>query len=576
MKRTGRNESCLCGSGKKYKKCCLRMPAPLTENSCRRSTSKLALSLNAPTEVLKAKALSFFHTGYFEDSFEVCKELARRTELKGRVKEVWALAAVSLGCLDNTYYQFKNDHSPQGAEGNLPPVKIAIGPQGMSPFPVESPHLTSEMFDALREYPMECLAAQIRDSTFSNDALEAAVVGLQKGINDELGMIPASAHPTAALLVAEWLLDRNLRIEFARELVQSCLGWIYRFQRLEDLTRLARLLSVLKAPKIVWTQLINFYCDFVIETGIKRCFAKDGGSNEKLEMLQYGETERLKTEFQRYCASSGLPEWQELMDRFFDVLKVFEEKCDSHCHYPGSGAYSSVEPLNWVIGEAMQRQHPWFCLLNQTERDFLRNGDNGFATCITDDYSFACSQWWRCIESVLKRKLIEPIGNLLNANHEWIKQDRATGKPSESDEIFVNLLAVEDRRRNISLAQMLVVLDKCISDTRKRFAAKSMVRCGVTAYVSANLSEFRWIKGERDDFSDLRSEFTPNLLNEKSIKMFRNATSHDEPMTFIQAAVGRLLAIRILDFIHYPRYCVTEKRDELKRELSDPRRETSS
>ncbi|MCB2262684.1 MAG: SEC-C domain-containing protein [Candidatus Thiosymbion ectosymbiont of Robbea hypermnestra] len=24
MKKTGRNEKCLCGSGKKYKKCCLR------------------------------------------------------------------------------------------------------------------------------------------------------------------------------------------------------------------------------------------------------------------------------------------------------------------------------------------------------------------------------------------------------------------------------------------------------------------------------------------------------------------------------------------------------------------------
>ncbi len=33
MKKTGRNEQCPCGSGKKFKKCCLNNPSSISENS---------------------------------------------------------------------------------------------------------------------------------------------------------------------------------------------------------------------------------------------------------------------------------------------------------------------------------------------------------------------------------------------------------------------------------------------------------------------------------------------------------------------------------------------------------------
>ena len=98
--------------------------------------------------------------------------------------------------------------------------------------------------------------------------------------------------------------------------------------------------------------------------------------------------------------------------------------------------------------------------------DFLRNGDTAFAACITNDFSPACSQWWRCIESVLRRKLIVLVGQLLDENPEWLQQDEASVELSEKESLFIQVLASPNRRAKLSLCQMLVVLETCMSDCR--------------------------------------------------------------------------------------------------------------
>ena len=114
---------------------------------------------------------------------------------------------------------------------------------------------------------------------------------------------------------------------------------------------------------------------------------------------------------------------------------------------------------------------------------------------------------------------------------------------------------------------MLLLLEKCLSDHSKKRQSKSTVRRNCVEYVGSKISEFTWLVGELDDMADFRSVMTPRILNEETISAFRNAASHDTPMDFDNAAAGRLLAIRILDFMHYPRYCVNAKLEELKLEL---------
>lgn len=563
MIRIGRNCPCPCGSGKKFKKCCLRREMEGERKSSRRVTSKLAYPLAGPTPELRMKAWAFYQIGYFEDCIDVCEELRLRSEACDRIMEVWALAAISISGNDDTLYRFTNE-----GQGALPYILIGIGVTGLSPIPTKPVELTLEMQKSIDSYPVEKFAAQIRDTSMSSEAIELAIAEVRDKIRVELGIIP-SAHPTVALLVAEWLLDRELQIDFARELVESCLGWVYRYCRLDDLMRLARLLNRLRAPQYVWTQLINFYCDFTIEDEIGRHLMTKSTIDEKVQLLDQHETNRKEGEFHRYCASTGLPEWQLLTDSFFDALEADTNKdCNQ---FPGSGEYFADGYLDWVSEDSFQRQHPWYCLLNSIEKDFLRNGDTAFATCVTKDFSLACSQWWRCIESVLRRKLVVPVGQMLDAHPEWLNQDEVNSKLGETESLFVRDLASASRRTKLSLTQMLLMLEMCMSDCRKNKRSDSIVRAKTVEYVSKRLSDFRWVSGEQDSYSDLRSAYTPKVLSRTSIQAFRNAASHDEPMTFVQAAVGRLLAIRILDFMHYPRYCVTEKRDELKRELSETR-----
>ncbi len=565
MIRIGRNCPCPCGSGKKFKKCCLRREMKSKENSSRRVTSKLAYPLTGPTPELKMKAWAFYLTGDFQDCIDVCEELRLRIEACERVMELWALAAISISGNDDTLYRFTNE-----GLGALPNIEVHIRSTGLSPFATKPVAISFEMHKALQAHPIERFASLLRDTSMSSEAIEVAIAEVQEKIRVELGIIP-SAHPTVALLVAEWLLDRELQIDFARELVDCCLGWVYRYCRLDDLMRLSRLLNRLRAPKYVWTQILNLYCDFTIENDIARQLMSTSTIDDKVQLLDWHETNRKEGEFHQYCASTGLPEWQQLMDSFFDVLKAGTNKeCNQ---FPGSGEYIVGGYLEWVSEDSCQRQHPWYCLLNSVEKDFLRNGDTAFATCVTKDYSLACSQWWRCIESVLRRKLIVPVGQMLDAHPEWLEQDEVNPKLGETESLFVRDLASANRRTKLSLAQMLMILEKCRSDCRKNKKSDSIVRAKTVEHVSNRLSDFRWVSGEQDSYSDIRSAYTPGVLSEQSIRVFRNAASHDEPMTFVQAAVGRLLAIRILDFIHYPRYCITEKRDELKRELSEAKNE---
>jgi hypothetical protein len=120
----------------------------------------------------------------------------------------------------------------------------------------------------------------------------------------------------------------------------------------------------------------------------------------------------------------------------------------------------------------------------------------------------------------------------------------------------------------MTLTHMLLVIQKCLSDLRKAKEAISMVRRYSGEFMSQSLSEFRWINSELDEYADMRSAISPNVLTEQAIQSYRNAASHDAALDFKNAVVGRLLVIRILDFMHYPRYCVSTKLEELKQELA--------
>lgn len=81
MPNIGRNERCPCGSGKKYKRCCLRADA-VKERSELRSRRVVhdmgtVLAGDDPLDILSNKASDLIRAGHYDEAEELVRELQR-------------------------------------------------------------------------------------------------------------------------------------------------------------------------------------------------------------------------------------------------------------------------------------------------------------------------------------------------------------------------------------------------------------------------------------------------------------------------------------------------------------------
>jgi len=514
-----------------------------------RRTSGFGYPLALPGNLLTQVAWNAYQLGQYQESIDLCRELNQRGEMLPQDYQCVHLA--SAGLAKPKSLLLSDTHDPQWCVDRNQIEKVN------------------------RYYPVEALWFELNDIQLCHEEKIQRVEECCHRIGENLWMVPA-AHPTATILVADWLLSHTNREDLARKLVCCCLGWKYVYRRIDDLVSLAKLLGRLRAPKLFWTQIANLYYDFSTLDSMNQLRIKtqeQSGFNGLRVAAYWKNIDDKEGVLHRYCADNGFPERDSVTVLLFESFGLKNETFVKGNTFPGIPGYvaGSFEP--WLSQEHFQMRHPWFCLLEPHERDFIRNGDTGFVACVTDDYSMACLQWWRAIESVLRRKLVEPLGKLIDANPSLLDDDltHAHTLPPEREieweKLFVRELADPRRRKRMTLTHMLVLIESCIKDIRRKKVSPSLVRRHAVQHVSERLTEFRWIKGEPDDYADMRSAFSPNVLTELSIQTFRNEASHDQPMDYEHAIVGRLLAIRILDFMHYPRYCVASKLEELKAEL---------
>jgi hypothetical protein len=561
MTRIGRNERCPCGSGKKYKSCCLRRGGANAVLSDGRVTRKLGISLSAPHDQLLGRAIGLYHSGFLLDCIDICEELDRTGSATVRSREYHFLAYAALaGNPQNSIYECEAiDRS------GAPNIKLTIGKEGIEhQFKVlqfARPH-TPHSIESL--YPVESLYMRLLESPEITEETRGEICILRTSLQKNLWIVP-SALPTTTLSLARLLMDTEIDLQLAKELICCSIGWRYCYQRIEDLLTLATLLNHFKVPRVFWTNLLSLYFDFTASDDLNKEIFLKSDVNEVLVTLHGNEINWLEGVFHQYCASHGLPERDEISDLFLQAIN--ETPAEDTNDFPGVAGYEPGPYDFWLSAECFQMRHPWFSLLEQKERDFLRNADTAFCACLTEDYSFACSQWWRCLESVLKRILIKPIGELIDANPGWLEQDSRTPRVMKKEELFTEHLTHPTTREKLTLAPMLILIETAMKDIRLGRTSESIIRTQVVQHMTTQLSEFIWISRKLDAWADFRSSLIPNVFTEHTIRAFRNASSHDQPMTFAEAAVGRLLAIRILDHIHYPRYCVEERLLELKTEL---------
>ncbi len=522
-------------------------------------TSGIGFPLDEPSSVMPARIYGAYHLGKFDEAIELFEELNDRGHVVKQSLEIAYLSSAARG------------------DSQLPvSVRDALN------------RSESNVVQIRETNPIECFWFSISSQSELTEQHIQELESLLRAASEDLWIL-STAHPASVLRIADWVLTHASRSDLALKLVNCCLGWRYVYRRIDDLIALARLLNRLKAPKLFWTRLANHYFDFSYLDSTAQFLAmqtfSDEGKNASLHpagILQSGkEIDQKEGEFHQFCADHGLPERDEIGDLLHEAFKLRNDEYVPGNRFTSTMDYHPSEPMQWLSRECFEMRHPWFRLIEQAEQDFLLNGDSVFVNCLTDDFSAACAQWWRCVESVLRRKLVTPLGSFVDANPSWLDADRrfANGLPKEEEmnweSLFVRVLSDELRRNKMSLGQMLMLAEKCMSDCRKGTRSKSTIRRHCVEHVSRNLSAFRWIKGEMDEVADMRSMISPNVLSSSVIQKFRNEASHDKPMTYSDAVVGRLVAIRILDFMHYPRYCVSRKLEELKREQAEQQGKTN-
>jgi hypothetical protein len=510
-----------------------------------RRTKGLGYSLEVPTSSLMDLAWMAYQQGHYSESVELCEETNRRGKLQPSHYETVHLACAGLA---RTNSLLTTDPRWQVKQSFISKIDLR--------YPIEAIwfHLNRE------------LSSSIKIARVEEFCKQAAT---------DFWMIPA-AHPTAALLVASWLLDNTDRDDLAKRFICFSLGWKYVYRRIDDLLLLANLLERLRAPKLLWTRLANIYFDFIaLDTINKSALFSSGITiiNPRRLLAFCRAVDDKEGIFKRFCADNGFPEQDNVMCILYESMNFASNERDKTPQFSVKSNYKARQAESWLTEENFQMMHPWFCLLEQHEREFIRNGDSAFVTCMTSDYSMACSQWWRTVESVLRRSLINRLGFIIDANPSWRQTDLeyaqtlAPEQQQKWEKVFLHDLADPQRRSKMTLTQMLVLINQCMADLRGKKISRSLIRRNVVEYLGSQSTDFRWVKGEPDDFADMRSYFSPNVFTEQTIALFRNAASHDQPMKYEYAVVGRLLAIRILDFIHYPLYCVDTKVRELKQRL---------
>jgi len=156
------------------------------------------------------------------------------------------------------------------------------------------------------------------------------------------------------------------------------------------------------------------------------------------------------------------------------------------------------------------------------------------------------AQWWRALETLLKTTIAEELSKLFTEHQEWVEWDQCNLSPKEQkrESVFLEKLTDPQKTAHLTLGDLVLILKKCIPDYGTTPKVKSRLRLEAIHFFNTYRGQFRpmvqneWI-------------FPPHLTNE-NVNLFRNQASHDGPMDFIDAAVGRLVARRVLDVFSRP------------------------
>ncbi len=387
----------------------------------------------------------------------------------------------------------------------------------------------------------------------SNPSAVPAAIQEIFGLADAQHGVLVTWHPTAILHLAEFAFAELQDSRSAVLLTSVALGFRSVFVSLADVNRLSRLLIALNAPVCLWAdwssvliQHIHFATNratMMQEEARNRsaaerwafaaeewAFAEDAKSEEVVASVLAAAPQEVWTILQTVAPHLDAAQFGEVVKARFTQSQI-----------EGRRLAEAV----WSEPNALRYRYFWYDMMSNHEKAMLRNGDWAMFGLPTEDFSMALAQWWRALESVLKRSVVDLLASTFSQQPllaEWDRQN-LSAKRQKEESVFLEKLAVPDRATKLTLYDILLVLKKCES-TNKQGAAGSRLRfeaARVLKRYSAQigpLTEGTWLH--------------PVHLTDKNINWFRNRSAHDAAVDLVDAAVGRVLAERILNGFFAP------------------------
>ena len=342
--------------------------------------------------------------------------------------------------------------------------------------------------------------------------------------------------------ICQYQLDRR---DDAIRLVNLALGFRGVYVELADVRRLAFLLHGLEAPISLWADLAAIFARHIaFAITRKGIFTREFAWNPSA--IQWAKDEddcslKILKDIVQIAPTQFADLFVEACSLYFegsDMAKVLREHGIVEC---GLKNWEPTNPIWWSL-ECMTYRYFWMSMLAGDEQRILQNGDWALFMGPNPDSSMGTAQWWRCVESVLKRLLIKPLAKRFSENPVWVQSDQANlSEKAKKDESCFFDVADTKKMGKMTLQPMLMVLEKSLKGPGK---SGSVLRKEACSYVERY----------REHFEPLvrKNLFNPATLTRKAIEDYRNSAAHDQPLPLVEASMGRAQAKILLNTLHLP------------------------
>ena len=369
-------------------------------------------------------------------------------------------------------------------------------------------------------------------------------------IADEQHGVIVTWHPTALIELAELaLVNLNDRLSAIR-ILNCALSFRAVYVVLEDVDRLGDLLCKLNAPFSLWADWCSIFIRHIVfcsrraqmfghefgdEKAVNWSYHQDAASEDvlvKILRIAPAQVKKLIIETARHSGKHELS--IILSDRYSQIGNEF----DTH----------QIEEI-WIDQKVLRTRYFWYDMISEGEQHMLKNGDWAMFNTPTPDFSMALAQWWRLLESILKRSLVKNLVELFSNNPEWYDWDNKNLSKTAKDreKIFIEKLTDREKAKKLTLYDMILILKKCIHiDQAKDDEIKSgsRLRKGATDYLKKYHGQLQSLVAD--------NWLNPLYLTQENIDLFRNRSSHDSSVDIVESAIGRSIAKQILEMFFAP------------------------